>query len=159
MKPKLKARNNAAVAPRAGWTIPDSGDLPTASAEYANQFRVSGGMPYFCDGTAWRCLVAGLAQSATIASGAVALAGPWVRLLIVDTQGGAATDDLDTISGGTVGQVVTVRTAANARDVTARDGIDNLMLAGNMTLDNNDDTLTVVWTGNGWREVARSNNT
>ena len=78
MKPKFTSRNSATVAPRAGFVIPESGDLPTAGDAYAGQTRLSGGYPYFCDGTAWRCLVTGISQSATIAAGVVTLDGRMV---------------------------------------------------------------------------------
>jgi hypothetical protein len=48
MKPKLKSRHNGTVVPRAGLTIPDSGDLPTAGAEYAGQLRYTNGVLVAC---------------------------------------------------------------------------------------------------------------
>lgn len=65
MKPKLKSRNNATVAPRAGFLIPESGALPTASDAYAGHLRRSDGVLYASDGNAWHPL------------GPVVTVGPW----------------------------------------------------------------------------------
>ena len=99
-------------------------------------------------------------QSATIASGAVTLSGPWVRLLTADTQAAAASDDLDTISGGTAGQVVTVRAADDARTVvvTGAGNLDVSATDGSATLNNAGDTITLIHNGTNWLETGRSNN-
>jgi hypothetical protein len=158
MRPKLKSRNNATVSPRAGLTLPDSGDLPTASEAYANQFRVSDGVPYFCDGTQWVCLLRDLTQSATIASGAVTLTGPWVGLLTLDTESAAASDDLDTISGGTSGQRIALRASDNARTVVAKDSTGNLRLSGDFNLNHSRDTLTLIFADPNWLQLANADN-
>lgn len=162
MKPKLKARHNGTVIPRAGLTIPDSGELPTADAEYAGQMRYSDGLLVACvpsgAGYAWVDVAGYAAQSATIASGAVTVSGPHITLLTVDTEAAAASDDLATISGGTVGQVLTLNQTNDARNVTFKDNTDNLRLAGDFTGGEAADTITVVYTGSVWLEVARSNN-
>ena len=158
MKPKFTSRNSATIAPRAGFVIPESGDLPTAGDAYAGQTRLSGGYPYFCDGTAWRCLVTGISQSATIAAGVVTLDGPWVSLLMVDTESAAASDDLDTISGGTEGQRVTLNPVNAARTVVVKDGTGNLRTAGDHSMDHAQDTTTLVFSGSAWLEAGRANN-
>jgi hypothetical protein len=143
MKPKFTSRNSATVAPRAGFVIPESGDLPTAGDAYAGQTR---------------CLVTGISQSATIAAGVVTLDGPWVSLLMVDTESAAASDDLDTISGGTEGQRLTLNPVNAARTVVVKDGTGNLRTAGDHSMDHAQDTVTLVFSGSAWLESGRANN-
>lgn len=76
----------------------------------------------------------------------------------VDTQADGASDDLDTINGGQTGQVLVIHAANSARDVVAKDGTGNLKLAGDCTLDNVEDTLTLIYDGANWLELARSGN-
>lgn len=61
----------------------------------------------------------------TIASGAVTKNFRNVPMLIVDTEGGAASDDLDTVTGLLHGDALSIRAATSARDV-------NLTNAGNL---------------------------
>lgn len=97
-------------------------------------------------------------QSVTIATGAVT-AQRGVKLLIVDTEGAAATDDLDTITyTGRTGDVICVRQNADTRDVTLRDGVGNLRLAGNCVLTVGNDSIQLQWRGSTWSEVSRSIN-
>ena len=100
----------------------------------------------------------------TIASGVITPDGSYQ---FVDTEGAAATDNLDTIDvpashplSGRPGAVLILRAANDARTVVCKDGTGNLKLAGDCTLDNVQDTLTLLWTGavQGWIELARSNN-
>lgn len=97
-------------------------------------------------------------QSATIASGVITITRGNGGLIIVDTEGAAATDDLDTItmSGVTDGDVIVLSTTASSRDVTVKHA------TGNITLQNSEDktlggvasTLTLVYRGGFWRQVA-----
>jgi hypothetical protein len=93
----------------------------------------------------------------TIASGVITITSPYHR---VDTEGDAASDDLTTINGGTMGQFLTLRAENGARDVVVKDGTGNLQLEGDMTLNNVQDTITMIYDSNltAWLEVARSNN-
>ena len=76
----------------------------------------------------------------------------------VDTEGDASTDDLDTINGGTVGQILIIRAQNDARTVVAKDGTGNLRLNGDFSMNDLDDTLTLIYTGSNWLEIASSNN-
>lgn len=76
----------------------------------------------------------------------------------IDTYGDGATDDLDSIAGGTAGQIIVITAADSARTVVAKHGVDNLLLEGDMTLNNSWDTLTMIFTGTWWKELSRSNN-
>jgi hypothetical protein len=106
--------------------------------------------------------LSGSLETATIASGALALmnSSSPIRILEVDTESAAASDDLDTITGGKEGQVIIVKAAADARTVVVKDSTGNLELSADMTLDHTEDTLTLYnKSGTSWRELARSDNT
>jgi hypothetical protein len=107
----------------------------------------------------WHRTNAVASQSITISSGAITptVATP---LIILDTEASAATDDLDTIASGFTGQVVTLRSNTNARDITVKDGTGNIQTAGSVdrALDNSRDTITLMWDGATWNEVAFSDN-
>jgi parallel beta-helix repeat protein len=97
-------------------------------------------------------------QSLTIASDAVTCPHG-LRLLQVDTEGGAATDNLATISySGREGDRVGIRIANSARDVVVKDGTGNLQIAGDCTLGTTNDSITLEWRGSSWVEVSRSIN-
>lgn len=77
----------------------------------------------------------------------------------VDTESAAATDNLATITAGTgvaAGFIVVLRAANVARVVTVQDGTGNLLLSGTCVLGSTDATLTLIYDGTNWREVARS---
>lgn len=98
------------------------------------------------------------AASKTIASGAITITQ--AGRVVVDTESAAATDDLDTISGGEDGDVIIVFGTSAARVVTVKDGTGNLRTAGDIALDNPLDNITLLYSGAGtvWIEIARSNN-
>lgn len=104
------------------------------------------------------------AGSYTIAAGVITLAGTSGSLdrrrtrVTVDTEGAAATDDLDTVNGTQDGDLVILRAADSARTVVARDGTGNLRLAGNFSMDNVEDRLTLLNDGGVLYEIARSDN-
>lgn len=95
--------------------------------------------------------------TATISGGTVT---PTAGLMVIDTQAGAATDYLDTITAGENGQMLILKTAASTRDVVVKHGTDNIYLAGgaDFTLDNIRCTLTLMFYGTEWREVSHSHN-
>lgn len=96
----------------------------------------------------------------TIASGVVALGNSahLYSYAIIDTEASAASDNLDTINCDQFGKLLTVSAADSARTVVVKDGTGNLKLEGDCTLDNTEDTITLVKIGANWLEVARSNN-
>lgn len=92
----------------------------------------------------------------TIASGVVTVLRSYHAL---DTEGAAATDDLDTLTAGTgvaEGFVLTVRAANTAHVVTLKDGTGNLLLNGDCLLTSTDATLLLIYDGTNWRELSRS---
>ncbi len=77
----------------------------------------------------------------------------------IDTEASAASDDLDTISGGVAGDILVINAANSSRTVVVKDGTGNLQLEGDCTLDNTQDTIMLIYTSAGaWYEVSRSNN-
>ncbi len=95
-------------------------------------------------------------RTLTIATGVATVFSDWHY---VDTEGAAATDDLDTLNGGHEGRRVTLFAANNARDVVVKDGTGNLRLAGDFTLTHADDSIELIYVGTSWREISRSDNT
>jgi hypothetical protein len=95
-------------------------------------------------------------RTVTIATGAITVLADWHW---VDTEGAAATDDLDTINGGYEGRRIVLYAANNARDVVVKDGTGNLRLAGDFTLTHADDSIELIFRSSVWVEIGRSDNT
>ena len=95
------------------------------------------------------------ATELTIATGAITVTQSYHR---IDTQADAASDDLDTINGGTEGDILVLRAENGARDVVVKDATGNIQCAGDMTLDNVQDTIVLFYDGSNWIELCRSNN-
>ena len=97
-------------------------------------------------------------SSLTIAAGVVTVTRSHHSL---DTEAAAATDDLDTLTatGLTDGFVVVLRPANVARVVTVKDGTGNLLLNGDYALNATDRSITLLYDGTNWRELARSGTT
>lgn len=91
----------------------------------------------------------------TVATGAITITKSYHR---IDTEADAASDDLDTISGGTAGDILVLRAENTARTVVVKDGTGNIQSEGDMSLDNSQDTITLIFDGTNWLETARSNN-
>jgi hypothetical protein len=100
-------------------------------------------------------LVIGDRSERTIAAGEVTATGSFHE---IDTQGDAASDDLDTINGGENGMTLTIVAANSARTVVAKDSTGNLRLNGDFSLDHQNDTLTLIYNGSHWLEISRSDN-
>lgn len=69
----------------------------------------------------------GVAVALTIAAGVITLPPYGCSSVTIDTEALAATDDLDTINGGVEGDILTVRTTNNARDITLKRLTGNLV--------------------------------
>ncbi len=93
----------------------------------------------------------------TIASGVITVTGNYHD---VDTESDGASDDLDTINGGIDGAILILRANNSARSVVVKDATGNIQCAGDMTLDNIQDTITLIYDAvqSAWLEIARSNN-
>lgn len=103
-------------------------------------------------------LMLSAATELTIASGAITVTQAYHS---VDTESDAATDDLATITAGSgiqEGALLVLRAENTARVVTLKDGTGNLLLNGDYALSATDRTITLLYDGTNWREVARSYN-
>lgn len=78
----------------------------------------------------------------------------------VDTEGAAASDNLDTINatGLTGAGLVILRAESSGRTIVLKDGTGNLRLAGDFSLDHSRDTITLFGLGGTWYEISRSDN-
>jgi len=92
--------------------------------------------------------------SQTISSGAIAYTCGHIKL---DTEGSAATDDLDTISGGTVGDRVVLTITSATRNVIIKDGTGNIELFDNrdILLDFEIDCIELIYDGSYWKAINR----
>ena len=98
--------------------------------------------------------------SFAIAADAITIRDTDQTLIVVDTEASAATDDLSTITfSGPTGRTIVLKTGSSARDVTVKDNVGNIQLAGgDFIMDTSSDSLTLLWTGTQWVELARANN-
>lgn len=103
----------------------------------------------------WLSLGAG--ATVTIASGAITATR---SSMIVDTEGGAASDDLDTINGGTDGDILEIVSANSARDVTVKHATGNIRLNGaaDKALTSVSDAIWLKRRGGIWCQIAFSDN-
>lgn len=97
----------------------------------------------------------GTGEALTIASGAIT---PTWSYCVVDTESAAASDDLTTISGGTVGDILILRAASNSRTVVVKNGTGNIFCGADITLDNVTDMVTLIRASSNWYMVASANN-
>lgn len=102
-------------------------------------------------------LLTPLTSGLTIATGVITVTGGYHT---VDTEAAAASDDLDTISGGTDGARLVIRAVNSARTVVVKDGTGNVQCAGDFSLDNAQDTIEFIFDGalSVWLELGRSDN-
>jgi Pectate lyase superfamily protein len=137
-----------------GWQV-----LMDVSSSNVLDFR-NGGTSRFQLDTGGGMLKGGFAHGGTktIATGAIAIGS--FNYYSVDTEAAAASDDLDTITGGGYdGQLLLLRAANSTRDVVLKDGTGNLRLTADFTLDHAQDKIFLVWDGTSWCEISRANNT
>ena len=76
----------------------------------------------------------------------------------VDTEGGAASDALTTITGGVNGDILILSAFNNARTVVVTDGVASIRCAGNFSLNHSKDMIMFQKRGNTWNEISRSDN-
>ena len=96
----------------------------------------------------------GTGTSLTISSGEITVIYTYHA---VDTSGGGS-EDLDTVNGGTHGDILILRAVNASRTVVCKDGTGNLNLAGDFSLDNTQDLIVLLHTGGAWTELSRSGN-
>ncbi len=91
----------------------------------------------------------------TVAAGVVTATQTYHQ---IDTQDNDTTDDLDTINGGTEGDLLILKSANSSRDTTLKDGSGNMNLVGDFILTSVHDRITLLFDGTTWKEISRSNN-
>jgi hypothetical protein len=93
-----------------------------------------------------------------ISGDAITVDGNYMR---VDTEGGAATDNLQTISGGLANQIIVIQTLNTSRDVTVKHGTGNIFLHGGVDFaltGTRDKLLLICHGGTEWNEIGRGDN-
>jgi hypothetical protein len=103
--------------------------------------------------SAFSQLSVGTDTALTIASGAVTVTR---TRHLVDTEASAATDDLDTISGGVEGDLLILQSVNAGRVVTVKHNTGNLYLFGgqDIALSNPQQALALMWDGTRWCQLA-----
>jgi hypothetical protein len=91
-------------------------------------------------------------------SGFIASQNKTLSRVQVDTEGSAASDDLDTINGMINGDLLILSAANDARTVVVKDGTGNIRCAGDFSMDNTQDRIVLLREGAIWYELARSDN-
>lgn len=97
----------------------------------------------------------GSAVELTIATGVVTATQTYQD---IDTEAAASTDDLNTINGGTDGDIIILTPISNGRTVVCKDGVGNLSLNGDFSMTSTSDTITLLYNGALWLELSRSDN-
>jgi len=95
----------------------------------------------------------------TISSGSIAVSGiKSIRYLIVDTEDNAASDELSSITGAGVGEIIILSSASDSRIVTVKNS-SNLNLQANCILNSTSDKIILISLGgNICDEMGRSSN-
>jgi hypothetical protein len=97
----------------------------------------------------------GTTTELTIATGVITVTKSYHR---VDTEANAASDDLDTINGGSEGDLLVLRAEDGSHTVVVKDGTGNIECAGDFSMDNAFDRITLLYSGGAWVELCRSDN-
>lgn len=101
------------------------------------------------------------AASKTIASGVITITSGYLE---VDTEGAAASDDLDTITIGVMtngiaigeGSIIVLQSTSAARVITVKHGTGNIsLIGGDYVMNSLLSRLTLMYSGAAWVEIAR----
>lgn len=111
------------------------------------QLRIVGAMQ--AEGFVKLTGAAGAVSELTISTGAITATASHHT---VDTESDAASDDLDTINGGTLGAILVLRAANTARTVVIKDGTGNIHNSGDgdFSLDDTEKVWVGVYNGTDW---------
>lgn len=133
-----------------GLVVVSNGSVITVTVN--GVFAVTSTSTYAGSATFNAPVIYGRGADLTIASGVITVTHSYHR---VDTQGGAATDDLDTINGGVEGQKLILRTVTGARDVVIKHNTGNIFLKGaaDITLPNTAQVIELFFTGAVWADI------
>lgn len=90
----------------------------------------------------------------TIAAGEITVTNP---IHPIDTQNDDATDDVDTINGGSAGDLLILYSVDTAREPTIKHGTGNVSLVnGDYLMANSNYRILLQCDGSNWQEVARA---
>lgn len=73
----------------------------------------------------------------------------------IDTEGDAATDDLDTINGGSEGDVLIIRPEHTDRTIVVKNGTGNIVCDADITLDTITEYVVLIYDGTNWQLLAK----
>lgn len=91
----------------------------------------------------------------TISSGAITVSpGSGEGFYLVDTEGAASTDDLDTINGGSNGDIINLAIVNAARVVTLKNGTGNIILPSDVVLTATSIIVALRYNGSNWISVG-----
>ena len=99
-----------------------------------------------------------ISSGVLVITGTVASINKNLSRINVDTESSAATDDLDTITGGVSGDILILAAVNSARTVVCKNGTGNMILAGDFSMDNANDRIVLMYEGTTWFELSRSDN-
>lgn len=100
-------------------------------------------------------IVLGTASELTIASGAITVVQ---SNHLIDTESDAASDDLDTINGGSDGQLLFLQTADSGRDVTVKNLTGNISCGSDRLLSSLFDVICLKKRGSTWFMISFADN-
>lgn len=129
------------------------------STSLAGVLNVTGDITASQDLTVDGFINVGTGVAATIASGVITASA---TNMVVDTESAASADNLDTINGGSDGDLLIIRQASSTRDITLTE-VGNISLnqgASTRVLDNGDDRIMLMFFGatSEWVELSFANN-
>lgn len=130
-----------------------SGNLSLRGAGTGDSVDIRAGSTTLADFTTGRFLLrTPLADNRTdvvISAGVISVTSGYMR---VDTEGSAATDDVDTINGGVTGMEITITPLSTVRTVVIKHGTGNIRCDGraDFTLDSDLHMVKAKFTGSVW---------
>lgn len=134
-----------------------TGTATVAAANFSGAVAISGASGLTLNS------VAGFARTAVTISGD-SLAAPASNYLLVETEGGAASDNLATITapggGGGEGVTLILRAVNDAHTVVIKNGTGNIQCGADISLDNQYDTVTLIYDANltKWLLLSKADN-
>jgi hypothetical protein len=97
----------------------------------------------------------GASSEVTISAGVITVTGSYHH---VDTEADAATDDLDTIQGGSEGDIVILRSTDPARSVVLRHNTGNIRCGSDRVLGSISDRIVLQYRSNSWDMISFADN-
>ncbi len=137
----------------AGGSTVGIGKVPTTALDVSGNIAVSGNLDAGGAVKLDTFLNLGAQTALTISGGVITATATFLQ---IDTEGAAASDDLDTINGGTEGDLVILKIANNTRAVVVKHGTGNIHLHGSadFTLDHRRDSLLLIHRNSLWETLA-----